>query len=125
MIYQRQKPLVYTAGPYRASNAWLVELNVRIAELRAIEIAALGATPICPQSMTRFFDGTMTDAYWLQATQDMLSVCDIVWMDIAWRRSEGSISEHEFAKKYGIQIVYEHSELVKAVRAWKPKLQER
>jgi len=33
--------VIYVAGPYRAANAWLVEQNVRNAEIAGYEISCM------------------------------------------------------------------------------------
>ena len=47
--------VVYIAGPYTAPDAWQRELNIRAAEMMAMEVAKLGAMPLCPHTNTRFF----------------------------------------------------------------------
>ena len=91
--------LIYIAGPFRGSNAWKVEQNIRIAEEAALTIAGWGnAAPLCPHSMYRYFNGTVTDDYWLRATTKLLERCDAIYLLPLWHRSEGSKAEHEYAK---------------------------
>lgn len=67
--------VVYVAGPYTAPNAWERELNVRAEESMAMEVAKLGAMPLCPHTNTRFFDGTLTPEFWNEGTLELLRVC--------------------------------------------------
>jgi len=98
--------VIYIAGPYRAANAWEVERNIRAAEEVALRVAEIGAVPLCPHSMTRFFHGTLTEDYWLEATQELLKLCDGVLLvdyaaDIV---SEGTRSEVNLAHRLSIPV---------------------
>jgi hypothetical protein len=104
---------VYIAGPYRGCNAWVVENNIRRAEAAAMQVMAssgldYGSIPnmvaVCPHSMYRYFDGTLTQQFWLDATEELLRVCDIVYV---FGRSEGSAgTTHEIrvAERLGIPV---------------------
>ena len=100
--------VIYVAGPYRAQNAWLVELNIRKAEMMAFQIASLGAVPLCPHTMTRFFNGTQTDEFWINATLELLMHSDAIMLLNEWERSEGSRGERDYALKHSMPIFYQH-----------------
>ena len=87
--------IIYVAGPYRASNAWGVESNIRCAEEIGFQIAGLGAVPVIPHTMYRFFNGTLTDRFWLDATLALMRTCDAMFLVPGWRNSEGSVAENE------------------------------
>jgi hypothetical protein len=97
---------VYIAGPFRAKNSWELECNIREAEQRAYQVARDGMIPVCPHTMYRYFDGTLTDEYWLQATAELLDVCDMVWLGTGWHESVGSVGEAKRATRLGIPVAH-------------------
>lgn len=96
--------VVFIRGPFRAANAWLVEQNIRRAEHLAFEVARLGVMPLCPHTNTRFFDGTLTEQFWLEGTKELLRRCDAVVSAPGWESSTGSIGEGEDAERLGIPV---------------------
>ncbi len=60
--------LVYIVGPYRAATAWEVEQNIRRAEEVGLEIARMGAMPVVPHTLTRFYGGECPEDFWLLGT---------------------------------------------------------
>lgn len=97
---------IYVAGPYRGENAWKVEKNIREAENFGYLLAELGAVPVIPHTMYRFWDGTLTAKTWLEITLSLLKRCDAVVMLDGWSNSEGSLGEYEEAKRLRIPIFY-------------------
>lgn len=89
--------VIYIAGPFRAANAWEVEQNIRLAEGVAFEVASLGYMPLCPHPMTRFFDGTLTDEFWLHGTLELMKRCDGMVVCGRWQSSAGCVGEIEKA----------------------------
>ena len=96
--------VVFIAGPFRGKTAWDVERNIRRAEEVAMRVAELGAMPLCPHTNTRFFDGTLTDDFWLEGTQDLLSRCDAVVLVKNWQLSSGTKTEISLAEYLGIPV---------------------
>jgi len=95
--------LVFIAGPYRANTRFGTEKNIHIAETLAIEVAKLGAYPICPHANTRaYFEDLQDDEFWLQATRETLSRCDAIILVAGWRQSVGALAEYELAKRIGL-----------------------
>lgn len=95
--------LVFIAGPYRATTRFGTETNIHNAEVLAIEVAKLGAYPICPHANTRaYFEDLQNDEFWLQATQETLSRCDAVIFVSGWKQSTGATAEYELAKRIGM-----------------------
>ena len=86
-------PLIYIAGPFRADTAWAVECNVRMVERLGLAVAKCGGVPMIPHTMYRFFDGTLTEEFWLDATQQILNVCQAVVVVRDWAFSAGTIDE--------------------------------
>jgi hypothetical protein len=82
--------LVYIAAPFRGKNAWEVEQNIRVAENLGLAVAEMGAVPVIPHTMYRFFDGTLEDRFWLDATLQLMHKCDAMLLGAGWRRSEGA-----------------------------------
>jgi hypothetical protein len=95
---------VFIAGPFRGANAWEVERNIRRAEELAFAVAEAGAMPLCPHTNTRFFDGTLTDEFWLEGTMEMMRRCDAVMMVDGWRRSTGATTEHDEAVRARLPV---------------------
>lgn len=104
-------PIIYIAGPFRAANAWLVEQNIRRAENLAIQVATLGAMPLCPHTNSRFFDGTIDGSFWVGGTLELLRRCDAVLFTPCWMKSAGARGEHAEAERLGIARFYTITEL--------------
>lgn len=85
--------VIYIAGPYRAATQWGVEQNIRTAEAAMLQVATMGLVPLCPHTMTRYMDGTLTDDYWLMATMEMMRRCDGVLLCGDWEQSSGTLGE--------------------------------
>lgn len=98
--------IAFIAGPFRGKNTWEVEQNIRVAEQVGFMVAELGIMPLIPHTNTRFFDGTLTDEFWLEGTSELLKRCDMVVLvdRFAPVRSIGTRGEVEIAKKLGIPI---------------------
>lgn len=89
---------IYIAGPFRAATAWAVENNIRAAERWGLEVARLGAAPVIPHTMYRFFHGTLSDDFWLEAASTLLLLCDGMLViehlfSSTWRESKGTNAE--------------------------------
>lgn len=104
--------VVYIAGPFRAPTAWGIEQNVRAAEATAFRVASMGFAPLCPHANTRFFHGTLTDAFWLEATMELLRRCDAVMLSEGWDNSSGTKAEIREAERLGIPVFYQIASLV-------------
>ena len=99
--------VVYIAGPYRAATAWQIEQNIRRAEAVALNVARLGAMPLCPHALTRHYHGELTDRFWLDGTAELLRRCDAVMFVDGWEDSEGSRAELDIAIQMKIPTFYE------------------
>lgn len=109
---------LYIAGPYRGKNSWEVEQNIQRAESYIEMIAKCGILPVCPHTMFRNFDGTMTGQWWLDATAQLLVRCDGIFLVDGWRNSAGSLSELEMAKGLGMDIFAHDESLVGFLPEW-------
>lgn len=85
--------IMYIAGCFRAENAWLIEQNVRAAELVGFEVAKLGAMPLIPHANSRFFQGALPDDFWLEGTLELLRRCDALMLVEGWEKSSGARRE--------------------------------
>lgn len=108
--YPRYK-VAYVAGKYRGMHGWDTEANVREAEKVAYDVAQCNIMPCCPHTNTRFFDGTMSDDFWLGGTLELMLRCDVVIMVHNWKDSKGAIAERQVALEKGIPVVYSLDEL--------------
>ena len=54
---------------------------------------------MCPHANTRFFDGQLTDAFWLAGTLELLRRCDAVMLVEGWERSSGTLGEIAVAER--------------------------
>ena len=99
--------VVYIAGPFRGATPWDVEQNVRRAEALALEVARMGAMPLCPHANTRHFDGQLTAEFWLEGTLELLRRCDAVLLVPGWETSSGTKAEVAEAERLG-SPVFEH-----------------
>jgi len=106
--------VVYVAGPYRGADAWEIEENIRRAERLSLDVWRLGAVALCPHTNTRFFQGALPDAMWLEGDLELLSRCDAVLLTPDWARSRGATLERAFAEERGIPIF----ETLEALHAW-------
>ena len=105
--------LIYIAGKFRGPTAWDVEKNIRKAEALSFEVATLGASFVCPHTNTRYFDGTLTDEFWLAMTMEMLRRCDAVMLCDNWVESAGAREEVKEAHRLGIPVFEQIGELEK------------
>lgn len=99
--------LAYIAGPYRADTINGIVQNIRNAEKVAMKYWKKGYAVICPHKNTALFDGICPDETWLKGDIEILKRCDVIIMAPGWVKSEGACIEHDFAIKYGLEIIYE------------------
>lgn len=108
---------VYIAGPFRGATPWAVECNVREAEVLALQVAQLGAVPVCPHTMTRFFDKTLPDQFWIEATLELLRMCQAVVFTPRWESSSGARGEEVEARRLGLPRFVAPAD-IPALAAW-------
>jgi len=103
--------VIYIAGPYRAESNWQIELNVRKAEELSLEVWKRGAVPICPHTMTRFFQNELPDETWLKGFIELLRRCDAIFLLPGWERSQGTITEMVFAIDHNMKVLMDIDDL--------------
>lgn len=109
--------VIYIAGKFRGYNAWKVEQNIREAEELGLFVAEeIGASPLIPHTNTRFFNGTCTEQFWLDATMALLRKADAVLTHPNWVMSEGAKLEVEEAKRIGIPVFHDTQALYEWAR---------
>lgn len=91
--------VVMISGSFRGKNSWEIEQNVRKAEELALKVAELGAVAICIHSMYRFFAGTCTDEYWIEACKELLRRGDAVLFVDNWMDSTGAMGEKKLCQE--------------------------
>lgn len=96
--------LIYIAGPYRATNAWEIEQNIRRAEELALRVWEAGYPCICPHTNTRFYQGALPDSDWLEGDLEILKRCDAVLLTPDWAASFGARNEVAAAKRLGLPV---------------------
>lgn len=93
---------VYIAGPYRAKTAWDIENNIRRAERVGMMVAEMRYAPVIPHPMYRYFHGTLSDQFWIDATESLLASCHASLFLFGWEESSGSRSEYAFCREHGV-----------------------
>jgi hypothetical protein len=102
--------VVYVIAPYRAARTWDIEQNIRKAEEAALMIVELGAMPLCVHSMTRFFNGTGSDRFWLDGTMELMRRSDACYALASFVYSQGGQAEVQEAQKLKMPLFYEHEQ---------------
>lgn len=102
--------VIYVAGPFRAKTPWEIEQNIRDVEALALKIARYGAAPLCPHSMYRYYQNSLPDEFWMEATLELMRRCDAVVLSLRWKGSAGSKGEREEALRLGLPV-FEQTQL--------------
>ncbi|NWD65774.1 DUF1937 family protein [Pseudomonas sp. IPO3774] len=99
-------PVVYVAGPYRASSREKIADNISAARAVAVSTARLGWFPICPHTNTAHFDDELPDQdqFFLDGTLALMERCDAVVLIDGWRYSAGTLGEVHRARELGMPI---------------------
>ena len=96
--------VIYIAGPFRGSNSWEIEQNIRRAETLNLEVWRAGAVAICPHTNTRFFQGAAPDSVWLEGYLEVVRRCDALIYLFNSEDSSGTQTEIKAAKEYLMPI---------------------
>lgn len=103
--------LIYVAGPYTAEDAYGVELNTQVAEIRARAVIKAGGMPVVPHAMTRNINQEADNDFWLAGTMALMERCDAVMLCHGWQESKGTLAEIARAKELGL-IVFDSNEVL-------------
>jgi len=104
---RKPMPVVYVAGPYRASSRAGVELNIQSARLTGLHCCLKGWSPVIPHANTGGLDEIapgITDQFWLDATLELMRRCDAVVLCPGHLTSRGTTTEVVEAKRLGIPV---------------------
>lgn len=104
--------VIYIAGPFRGSNSWEIECNIRRAEVLALEVWRAGYAALCPHTNNRYFTGAAPDDVWLRGDLELLKRCDAVLTTEDWHRSAGARNEVDLALRLGIPVYSNIAELI-------------
>lgn len=99
--------LVYVSGPITGATAWEVEQNIRLAEVRTVELIRAGFTPLCMHAQCRFMDGLLEYSEWLVMDLEILRRCDaVVLSTMDYHKSKGTLMEIAEAERLGIPVFF-------------------
>jgi hypothetical protein len=102
---------VFISGPFRGLDTWAVTQNINRAEEIAFQVLSMGHVAVCPHTMYRNFDRTLTDAFWLEVGLELLSSCDCVLVCPGWEQSVGTLGEIASARADNKPVFYSIEEL--------------
>jgi hypothetical protein len=117
--------VVYIAGPYTGPNTWAIEQNIRVAEFAGLQVLHLGAMPLVPHAMTRFYFGAVPETTVIEGDLELLRRSDAVLFVGDWKNSKGSKGELEEAHRLNLPRFFSTDELYVWLRAqWFKEIQE-
>jgi hypothetical protein len=117
--------VIYIAGPYSAPNTWAREQNIRAAEAAGLQVILLGAMPLVPHTMTRFYFGAVPEATVIEGDLELLRRSDAVLFVGDWENSKGSMGELEEACRINLPRFFSIDQLFVWLRAqWFKGIQE-
>jgi hypothetical protein len=94
------------AGPMSAPDGWQWEQNIRNAEQVGFTLIKLGASAVVPQTMGRFFRGTLSHEAWMDADLSLLKRCDACVVLPKWEESTGTRLEVRFCRDNEIPMFF-------------------
>lgn len=103
--------LVYVAGPYSATTVKGRSKNIKAAWKVGCQVATLGVYPVVPHMNTAHMDKLQDWQWWIDATLELMLRCNAVLMIEGWEASKGARGEEAMAKKVGIPVFYNISDL--------------
>lgn len=110
--------VVYIAGPFRAATRWQVVGNIRRAEQLALQVATIGAMPLCPHTNTANFDGALDDRFLLDGTLELMRRCDAVILVAGWRESAGTKGEIAEANRLQMPVFHDGFAGLRGLATW-------
>jgi hypothetical protein len=117
--------IIYIAGPYTDSNTWTIEQNIRVAEKAGLQVLHLGAMPLVPHTMTRFYYGAVPEITVIEGDLELLRRSDAVLFVGDWKNSKGSMGELKEARRRKLPRFFSIDELVIWLKdQWFKEIQE-
>lgn len=111
MTEKKPTLVTYIAGKFRGDTPWDVERNIREAEVTAFSVWSLSlqlrggfVAALCPHTMNRHWDKTLSDEIWLAGGLELLRRCDAVVLVDNWQYSTGAIAEVRLALSLDIPV---------------------
>lgn len=106
-------PVVYVAGPYRASTPEGVQLNIQAASHVGQLACRKGWVPIVPHLSLARFDmlTSLGDQFFRDAAMELLTRADAVVLAPGWQHSEGTKADLAKADALGLPIYRSEHEL--------------
>jgi hypothetical protein len=111
--------IIYISGAYSADTQEQTLDNILLAEAHALQIWNMGHSAMCPHLNTKLFEckGCKAEhAHYLEFDMRMLCACEAIFMLPNWQASVGAGMEIELARRIGMPIYYELSEIPDANR---------
>lgn len=103
--------VVYIAGKYRDTDAYLIWQHINSARELAIAVWRLGAVALCPHMNSMFFEGAATADAFIEGTLELMRRCDAVLVTPGYESSVGTRGEIKEAEKLGKPVFYHLWEL--------------
>lgn len=112
-------PVIYLAGPYRATATKTVQEHINHARAIGSALPSSGWIPLIPHSNLSHFDSIcpdIDDEFWLDGTLELMRRCDAVMMLDGWQDSVGAVNERDEALRLGMPIF--------SIEEWPPAASE-
>jgi hypothetical protein len=109
-MFEETMPRIYVAGKFRAQTPYLIEVNIRRAEDLALQVARLGGIPVFPHTMYRFYQNSLPDQFWPEATLSLLTTCHAMVVNqpyIYIADSAGTMGEIEYCMEKPLPVFYD------------------
>jgi hypothetical protein len=109
-MFKETRPRIYVTGKFRALTPYQIELNIRRAEDLALQVARLGGIPVCPHTMYRFYQHSLPDQFWIEATLSLLTTCHAMVVDqpyIYIADSVGTTGEIKLCTEKSVPLFYD------------------
>ena len=105
--------MIYTAGPFSGKTRDEVEANIDRMVALSLEVARLGAFPVCPHANTAHpdFEKLQPYTFWIDGTMELLRRCDAVLLSADWERSSGARGERAEAERLRLPVFASLDEL--------------
>lgn len=107
---------VFVSGRFSGANSWEVEKNVRTCEKLVLYVAAFGGSPLCVNTMGRFFAGTLTYETWIEIAFAQIRISDAMVLTRNWKESSGAHREKAYAESLRKPVFFETE--LEALHRW-------